>query len=474
MRLKTLISNSAMLILFVLLAIGIYYQSAFVYFLSDDFIWLLESSKSTIVTLPTNFISADGFFYRPTTKIYFYFLYQWFGLNAQYYHLLNILIHGVNGFLFFILAKRLLNTANIQRNLALYISLFSAIFLIVHPIHLEPVVWVSAVTELIPTLFMFALINLYLFLRTEYAGKGSINNISRYLLYLIICLGYFLAMGGHEFAIVLPAIFIVIDLYLNKVSTISKLISVIKAHVVEYSLFLLTALIYLLLRYIANSHWQGGDYSYNLLKLPLNILGNLFGYTFFVILGPWFYEYYENIRFTIRNYVTYVFLILGTILLFVSVYRVRFINLLRSVNPVLLVFAATAFIGLVPFLGLGTIAERYVYFSSGSYYVIFCYFVYEITQKLFPKLRVMREFLGIMLFCSILFSILTFVGMRDWHSASAKVQALVFGSCVSVEDGDIVVLEETTNRVGRAWVFQVGYEQAVELVCQKGVNSLSE
>ena len=46
----------------------------------------------------------------------------------------------------------------------------------------------------------------------------------------------------------------------------------------EIYAYLVPTIIYLVLRFSANSHWSGGDYSYDLLKLPLNFAGNLFGY----------------------------------------------------------------------------------------------------------------------------------------------------------------------------------------------------
>jgi protein O-mannosyl-transferase len=457
MTLKNFLGNFFLIALFVLVGFGVYYQSLFVYFLSDDFIWLFEASRSTLATLPQYFYVADGFFYRPTTKLYFYALYQIFELNAFWYHFFNIVIHGLNAFLVFLFVKRILGVSNLSSQLQQYISFFSALFFLVHPIHLEPVVWVSAVTELIPAFFMLLVLNIYSRLSQS---QFSIWNM------VLICVFYFFAMGGHEFAIVLPLLLVVVDVYLFKNQLFAKR--------KVYILMLMTALLYLTLRYIAQSHWQGGDYSYNLAKLPFNVAGNLIGYLFFTFFGSSIYDWYEQARVFLRGNLLLAGGISSLVIFLLFLFRKGIWEIFCRLERFYLLMVAFFVIGLLPFLGLGTIAERYVYFSSFTLYVILCHVVYLFCVKVFRVEKVQVEFLGVLFFLSLLFSGLSYAGMEDWSIASAKVNALINGTCTNVEEGDIVVLENSINRVGRAWVFQVGYEQAISLVCSKEVKSYLE
>ena len=62
MRLSGVFAKIFLPLFFVLLSFGVYFNSLQVYFLSDDFIWLLEASKSDYTSLLRHFVDADGFF----------------------------------------------------------------------------------------------------------------------------------------------------------------------------------------------------------------------------------------------------------------------------------------------------------------------------------------------------------------------------------------------------------------------------
>ena len=410
------------------------------------------------------------FFYRPTTKIYFFLMYQLFGIQYAWYHFANILLHGVNGLLVYLLIRSLLTKSFGSEKLK-YFPLFSSILFVVHSVNLETVVWVSAVTELIPAFFMLVALNLFVLYLTHW--KNVWDGLKKKLFFVLLSLVYFLAMGGHEFAIVLPLLLIGIDIFYSNIRSWVSLVEYFKQCFARYFVFIFVAVFYLLIRYVANAHWQGGDYSYNILKLPLNIVGNLYGYVFFSLIGPWFYGVYAQSRIWTREYWTHLIVLGAVLLLVLFILRKFTIKLVSRVQDYVYLLIFIFVVGLLPFLGLGTIAERYVYFSSWSFYVLFSMGIYFVCKKIFPSQKVNREYLGVMLFFGVLFSILSYLSMGDWFEASAKVRAIVYGSCLSVDNGDEVVIPDSTNRIGRAWVFQVGYEQAVNLICVKQIDQLS-
>lgn len=85
-----------------------------------------------------------------------YALIHWlWGLHPRAYHLLNLCFHLANVVLIAVIASRLLRSNNG--------GLLTALFFALHPIHVEPVVWISGFKELSMTFFV--LLSLWCFLR---------------------------------------------------------------------------------------------------------------------------------------------------------------------------------------------------------------------------------------------------------------------------------------------------------------------
>lgn len=433
-------------IAFVFLSLIQYYPVRNVYFLSDDFIWLYHAKEASVSNLLTNYIDADNFFYRPTTKAYFFVTYRLFGLNPALYHIVQFILHGLVGFLIFLVSKEVFVRTRFVDKASLFAAITAALF-VVHPVHTEVVLWVSAITELIPALCIL----LSLVLITHYR-----NVVSQLILYVI-------AIGAHEYSIMMPAILFAWLFFLRKITL--SLHDVRKLIYQERSLFgflFLVGTVYLGLRFVAQSHWQGGDYSYSLVNLPFNLVGNSMSYILFSVIGPGFYDYYVMTRSLFKQNiaVAVVFALgFGCALLFLRIFIKRTLVLLSMVF----------LLGLAAFLPLGTIAERYVYFSAWLVYVGSIYGIYWILQRCFKK-TAYREFLGVAFFFIGLFAVLTYGSFSSWHSASAEVRAVVgyFESqCYQYADGDVISIDSPTNRIGRAWVFQVGVEEAASIICNK-------
>lgn len=91
-----------------LLALMVYGLSLRNYFIGEDlallpvFIDIVNHLRHDLLTF------LPGFVFRPIQWLYYAGLHRIFGLNPFAYRLLNILVHGLNGFLVFLLAKKLL------------------------------------------------------------------------------------------------------------------------------------------------------------------------------------------------------------------------------------------------------------------------------------------------------------------------------------------------------------------------------
>jgi len=139
-------------------------------------------------------------FYRPHHQLVFSLLYNLFGKNPIPFHLFNILVHIMNGFLIYILLLRL--------QFKPIPSVVGTLFYLVHPIHTEAVSYISGIGD--PLGFMFMLAALLAILKgiSSPSPKHVIN---------FTALGLFLYVNSllcKESHVILASLLIVCLLYL--------------------------------------------------------------------------------------------------------------------------------------------------------------------------------------------------------------------------------------------------------------------
>ncbi len=98
-------------------------------------------------------------YYRPLNRALYLFDHQLFGLEAWGYHLVSVLWHAAAALLLFFAARRLFR-AELPAALA-------ALLLAVHPIHAEPVNFISGRNNVVATAFALAALAAYLRARDE-------------------------------------------------------------------------------------------------------------------------------------------------------------------------------------------------------------------------------------------------------------------------------------------------------------------
>ena len=97
--------------------------------------------------------------YYPLTLTSFWLQHRLWGLNPVPYHLLNIALHAINGFLVFLVLRRLRVTAA---------WLASALW-VLHPVNVESVAWITELKNTQSAVFLFCA--LLCFLRSEQTGR---------------------------------------------------------------------------------------------------------------------------------------------------------------------------------------------------------------------------------------------------------------------------------------------------------------
>jgi hypothetical protein len=187
--------------------------------LDNDLVWdsttyLMENPN--ILTLDwesLKWMLTTSFFYNwhPVTWVSYTIDNMIYGVRNPYgLHLTNILLHGINGLLVYLLGLKLfaLHGARFgldDRRWVIAAAGLSALLFAVHPQHVESVAWVA---ERKDTLFLaFTLIAIWAYLQYATARSGG----GYY--YGLALLGFALALGSKSMPVTLPALLLILDAY---------------------------------------------------------------------------------------------------------------------------------------------------------------------------------------------------------------------------------------------------------------------
>ncbi len=455
---KALLSPYSVIIFIFILTFTIYLPILNNYFIGDDFTWFrwaadcnignISQCSSIFERIALYFTSSDGFFYRPGTKVYFLLMYSTFWLNQVVFHAVSIFLHFLVAVLFFFLAKKILKS-NAMAIIA------SALFVIMSG-YSEIVLWISATGHLFNAVFILA--SLLTFILWEEKKK--------LVFYLFSILFIFLSTLFHEMGVIAP---LLIVLYKMTKDYNFSLKWIFKR--VDYLILFIPVITYLAMRFFAQSHWYGGDYSYNLLKLPFNFLGNLAGYFALSVMGSVVLPFYQVLRDNLRENIG-ITLIAVSILILVSylLYRL-FLRRIDRESRRILIFGFCFFaISLLPFLALGNITSRYSYLASLGIIIVIVFFV----NKLYLGLRSHGAdiAIGSMAVVLAVFSLLHIIQLQqsrtDWKTAGNKIEKF-FVSIDSLyqnswsESNAQLHFVNVPIKHKDAWVFPVGLQDAIWL-----------
>ena len=150
-----------------------------------------------------NLLSARSVLYLTFTLNY-----MWSGQQVWSYHLINFLLHLLNGLFIFVLAEQIFrNIGNSFQRCRQYAVLAAAFFL-VHPVQTESVTYISSRSELLSTFFYLLGLLVYVLWPKERIGL---------LCSLAVAVPYFFGLGSKETVISLPAAIFLYDfLFLSK------------------------------------------------------------------------------------------------------------------------------------------------------------------------------------------------------------------------------------------------------------------
>ncbi|MFZ0962451.1 MAG: hypothetical protein WAO35_16255, partial [Terriglobia bacterium] len=147
--------------------------------------------REALATTVWSFKDVHGLtnYYRPVMTLGFLLCYQLFGPLAYGFHLASLLLHAAVVTILFLFAERLFR----QRGAALGAAGLFAL----HPIHIESVAWISAVTDLEVTFF-------YVLTFWFFLGVGDQRGGRRICLQAAMTASFLLAIFSKEQALTLP------------------------------------------------------------------------------------------------------------------------------------------------------------------------------------------------------------------------------------------------------------------------------
>lgn len=457
---NVLLSRPAIILYIFIAGIGVLSITFNNYFVGDDFTWLrwaddckkitvenisrCEPVKSTIINYFTN---SNGFFYRPGTKLYFSIVYPVFWLNPPIYHMLLILIHILNASLVFLLSLKLLKNK--------FFSLLIALFFLFSSAHSESVFWIATTGHLIASAMVLLAFYLYILWRESKKWPFLIFSL------LSVVSGFLF----HEFAVISPLIIIAYDFIGEGRNSIKNFLKKI-----QYTPYFLATAAYLVVRYVSNTHWFNGDYSYNLAKLPLNTSGNILGYAGISLIGSRFLPYYEIIRSFGRGNTLLIVLglLIFSIVLFYS-YKFLFSKMKNSQLKIILLGTALFTIPLLPFLGLGNISTRYIYLGLFGFLILLVFLIRTIWERLLAVNKFTAFAVTFLIIVSYLaYNIFELKRVNeDWKKAGETSNKILvsfnetYVKTRATTNNPVFYLVNIPMKTGEAWIFPVGLPDAL-------------
>ncbi len=205
-------------------------QNGFINWDDDIYVYRNQDIRSiNFVFLKWAFTAFRAYNWHPLTWLSHAIDYSIWELNPIGHHLTNILFHGLNAFLVFIVATRLMESAKTKEILlfaaeekrkffvkAFITGAVAGILFGIHPLHVESVAWVSERKDVLCAFFFLLSIFFYLGYTSSLHEQGQYSHgssIKRYRQYGFCLLFFIMALMSKPMAVTLPVVLIILDIY---------------------------------------------------------------------------------------------------------------------------------------------------------------------------------------------------------------------------------------------------------------------
>jgi len=360
----------------------------------DDNLLVTENKIITSLSL-TNiknlFTSFQVSLYHPLVFLSYAIEYKFFGLNPQVYHITNIILHLINTLLIYWLIYLLCDKYSV--------SFIVSILFAIHPLHVEPVAWVSSRKDVLYACF-------FLLSCISYIYYTKNNRKSEY--YFLSLLLFILSVLSKPMAISLPIVLLLFDYYYNKKSNKNILP------------FFLIAILFSIIAIIGQksiSNIKSGQ-SYTLFDNILNASYNLLFYIQKMVVPIKLSCMYPSPD-ELGEERTTIFLISLIVLIFITSIIFLFGKNNRKLIFGLLFYIITILpvIHLIP-VGQAIPADRYTYIPLTGLFYLSGEFIYFLYYYKYRRLKIINWFL-IFIFITVIsvFSFISYNRTKIWRNS---------------------------------------------------------
>jgi protein O-mannosyl-transferase len=187
-----------------LVTVAVFYSSLEHQFLNnwDDYLYVVKNpaahgfSSEHLKDAFTKFYVGN---YAPLHIVSYMFDYTLWGLNPAGFIGTNIMLHAMNGLIFYLIVLRVTSDSRL--------AFFSAFIFLVHPVQVESVVWISQRKNLLAMFFFLVALFCYL----NYRGKSARDGVTSYC----AALAFFLcALLTKSVTVIFPLVVVLYDLCL--------------------------------------------------------------------------------------------------------------------------------------------------------------------------------------------------------------------------------------------------------------------
>ena len=452
-----LATSQGFLIAYLFLSVlGLFWNSLNNFFIGDDFVWLKWAAISTFSDISKYFTDASGFFYRPLDKVLMLLFYSVFSFEPQGYHVFILFLHFFMGLGVYILTKLLL-----KRKLWAFIA---AVLFFLLPEHAENIFWISSMSIDMSSVFL-------LFGAIFVMKQGWSKSWNKWVWYGFALLFAILGLLSYELGLVMPFLVITADVFVTKKLSFKR--------VLLYIPFFVLDIVYMGMRIASHAFAMGGDYSYSFPHFIPNTIGNTIGYLGLFIAGEWSLSWYNILRDSSKPFALPIalvgialFIVIGFLLI-----RKQFRKILKQFCIPLFALAFSL-IALLPYFGLGNIAERYGYLASVGFIITLVWLISKIFQKFKGKLWVRYSFISLLtlVICGFFITGL-FKASAEWEQA-AIITYNTLGH-FKIDYPDIpqdtkIIFINRPIKYQNAWVFPVGLPEGLWFVYGDEVPTIQD
>jgi len=315
------------LLLIILISYSNYTSHTFLHW--DDINYILRTeflrplTTENLLRMFSEFSTSN---WHPITWLSYAIDFSIWGETASAFKATNIVIHFLNSLLVFYLSYLILgiikhaNINSLEQALSIgnrtetYAAMLAALIFAIHPQHVESVSWISGRKDLLCALFYFSAIISYI--HQHYSSK-------KMLWHNLTSLSFVLALMSKSMAITLPALLIVLDIYLlKKIDHTQPLLAWTKQLVNGKLIYFLLAGVVLMISLITQTANITGVQDYTLVSRIANVCTNYFYYIVSIlyptILSPYHPLQSDTANLSLANWISVVLFIVLFSMCFVA------------------------------------------------------------------------------------------------------------------------------------------------------------